>query len=507
MNLRTAIYIRVSTEEQVQEGFSVRGQTEKLKSYALLKEWEIYNIYSDEGISGKNIVDRPAINMLIDDIKNGKVNNVLVFRVDRLTRSTKNLIELVELFEDYNCTFNSLTESIDTDTPSGRMFLKIIGIFAEFERENLAVRLKLGFERKVKEGYTLASNNITYGYVRKKGEKIETVNQEEARIVKEIFELFVVENKSMTNIARALNGRNIKTKKGATWLTNKVKKILTNPTYIGKVRYSIENENRYFEADGHHEKIISEEMFLQAQEKIKTSKNHSKTKLPNEENYFCGFLVCSKCGMKFTTRWNSYERKSDGEKVKKLSYRCRSKSFPCDNIICGNAGTNHEKMEVAFINYINKIAEFTEIENIEVNNKNKENKKNEYLKSIETFEKKLINLSNKKKRLMEQYISEEIMFEGYREMVEVLNKKYEVLENETQRLKKELPDEIETDDITHEDIIKTLKENWGYLNNKEKMRFLQRFIKQIGITIQRTNGKSNIITIDKLEFNNVKVQS
>ena len=96
-NLSTGIYVRVSTEEQAQEGFSIRGQSEKLKTYALLKEWDIYNIYSDEGISGKNIIERPAINRLIEDIKKGHVNNVLVFKVDRLTRSTRNLIELVDL--------------------------------------------------------------------------------------------------------------------------------------------------------------------------------------------------------------------------------------------------------------------------------------------------------------------------------------------------------------------------------------------------------------------------
>ena len=113
MIMKTGIYVRVSTEEQAQEGFSIRGQTEKLKSYSLLKDWEIYNIYADEGISGKNIVDRPAINRLIEDVKNGNVNNVVVFKVDRLTRSIKNLMELVELFDKYNCAFNSLTDVID----------------------------------------------------------------------------------------------------------------------------------------------------------------------------------------------------------------------------------------------------------------------------------------------------------------------------------------------------------------------------------------------------------
>ena len=87
----------------------------------------------------------------------------------------------------------ALSESIDTETPSGRMFLKIIGIFAEFERENLISRVTLGFERKAREGYSLATYGASYGYDRKKGEKIQTINPLEAKIVREIFELYIVD--------------------------------------------------------------------------------------------------------------------------------------------------------------------------------------------------------------------------------------------------------------------------------------------------------------------------
>ncbi|MCL2096486.1 MAG: recombinase family protein [Oscillospiraceae bacterium] len=109
-SIKTGIYCRVSTEEQVQEGFSIRAQQEKLKDYLKVKCWELYDIYVDEGIYGKNIVDRPAINKLIDDINDGKVNNVLVFKVDRLTRNTKDLITLMETFNENNCAFNSLMD-------------------------------------------------------------------------------------------------------------------------------------------------------------------------------------------------------------------------------------------------------------------------------------------------------------------------------------------------------------------------------------------------------------
>jgi hypothetical protein len=123
---------------------------------------------------------------LIADISSGKVNNVLVYKIDRLTRSTKNLIELIELFNQHDCAFNSLNEAIDTSTATGRMFLKIVGIFAEFERENLAERLRLGFERKAREGHSLCTY-ASYGYDRKRGEKTQTVVPEEAEVVRRIF--------------------------------------------------------------------------------------------------------------------------------------------------------------------------------------------------------------------------------------------------------------------------------------------------------------------------------
>ena len=178
--METAIYVRVSTEEQAQEGYSIRAQEQKLKDFARIKDWSIYKIYMDEGISGKNITQRPAINEMLGDVRQGKVENVVVFKIDRLTRSMADLIYLVDLFNRHGCAFNSLMESIDTQTASGRMFLKIVGIFAEFERENLIERIQLGVERKVKEGYALCKNIASYGYDRPNGQKIQTMSCQSA---------------------------------------------------------------------------------------------------------------------------------------------------------------------------------------------------------------------------------------------------------------------------------------------------------------------------------------
>jgi len=500
--LHTAIYVRVSTDEQAKEGFSIRAQAEKLKAYALLKEWEIYDIYSDEGKSGKNIVERPDMNRLIEDIENGNVNNVLVFKVDRLTRSTKNLIELVELFEDNNCAFNSLTESIDTDTPSGRMFLKIIGIFAEFERENLVSRLKLGFERKVKEGYTLANYSLSYGYTKKKGQKVQKVQPEEAKIVKDIFSMYLDENKAMSRIAKILNEREIETKRhGKTWAATTIKAILTNPTYIGKVRYLGLDKDKYFEVDGRHEGIISEETFSLAQEKISNTKKTSRTKRPKEENYFCGILVCGLCGSKFTTHNYACKVDEHGEKQYRSSYRCNKKIYYNDGITCRSPGITHKKVEQAFAQYIEKINDFAEIEKIDLGNNSKKSKEQEQLEYIHICEDKLKKLQQRKKHVMEQYISEEITFENYKEMLKVFNEKYKRLEMEMQRAEKDMPIEEKSGSVLLEDIIFNLKENWDYLDNKERMLFLQRFIKKIVIRVEKESANSCIAKIEEVIFN------
>jgi site-specific DNA recombinase len=493
--MKTGIYVRVSTEDQAQEGFSIRAQIEKLKSYALLKDWEIYDIYSDEGISGKNIVARPAINRLIDDIKSGKVNNVLVFKVDRLTRSTKNLIELVDLFEENKCTFNSLTESIDTDTPSGRMFLKIIGIFAEFERENLISRVRLGYERKAREGYSLSSFGTSYGYDIKKGEKIQTINPTESKIVREIFEAYVNDNISMLAIAKNLTERGIKTKKGSSkWNKSTIRSMLENPNYIGKVRYGTQDKDRYFEADGQHEAIIDSDLFRLAHEKL--SKNHKNriTKVAKEDKYFCGVLYCGDCGLKFSTHQYRNIRK-DGSEFASSSYKCSGIHYDG----CKMPNIVHWKIEELFNEYVANINAL-EAKNAEIKNTDTADKKRLILEYIADCENKLKVHEERKKKVMGQYVGGDISFEEYRNLMDLSSEQCETLEKEIVKSTAEIPAENESK-ITRADIITDLTENWQRLTNKERMIFLQRFVKKIVIKAERIGERKSILSIaEPIEF-------
>ena len=346
--LGTGIYVRVSTEEQAQEGYSIRAQEEKLRDYARIKEWPVYKIYIDDGISGKNITDRPAVNEMIEDVKKGNVKNVLVFKIDRLTRSVADLISLVDLFNDHDCAFNSLTECIDTQSATGRMFIKILGIFAEFERENISERTRFGFERKAKEGYSLCSNTASYGYDRKKGEKIQTINQKEAVIVREIFHMFVDKHMSYYHIAKNLNDRNIATKGNSIWRARAIKDTLTNCNYKGYIRYAMDDEKRNFEIKGLHEPIISEELYNKTQVLISKMTVKVFKKHPKENSYFAGIIYCGICGNKMRVH-GKYKKDAEGNDIPNIAYICPNRAKK----ECTAISIRQAKIEQAFIEYIN----------------------------------------------------------------------------------------------------------------------------------------------------------
>ena len=474
--METGIYVRVSTEEQVKEGYSIRGQEQKLKDYARIKDWQIYDVYIDEGISGKNITARPEINRLIGDVKSGKVKNVLVFKIDRLTRSTSDLIYLVDVFNEYGCTFNSLMESIDTQTASGRMFLKIIGIFAEFERENIAERIILGRERKVNEGYTLCSYTASYGYDRPKGQKIQTIIDGEAEIVREIFSLYT-NGIAITEIARRLNMREIPTKQGSKWTTVGIRNILRNNNYMGDVRHHYQDTERSYTVKGQHEQIISQEVFDKAQHRLLKNVRISPRKQPKEENYFAGFLRCAKCGWKLQPH-NMYTKLTNGTLNFNGNYEC-SNNMVGD---CNASSMSAKNLEKAFCEYIERIADF-EVENI-VYIEAQEQKKQENKALIAKYEEKLSQIEAKIRESLDFYVNNTFTVEEYREVKKRLDKDKQTICAELERLN------IESEEVVDDrvEIAKSLRENWGQFSNVEKRMFLMRFVEKIVVENEKTGG-------------------
>ena len=490
--LETAIYVRVSTEEQAQEGFSIRAQEQKLRDYTRLKDWLVYKVYMDEGISGKNITDRPAINEMIEDIKKGHVKNVLVFKIDRLTRSTSDLISLVELFNKHDCAFNSLTESIDTQSATGRMFIRIIGTFAEFERKNISERARLGCERKVKEGYSLCTNTVSYGYDRKKGEKIQTINEAEAKIVKEIFHMFTDRRMSYHYIAKNLNSRNIPTKGKSIWWGRTIADTLTNCNYKGYVRYSTDDKKRYFETKGLHEPIISEELYNETQDLINKMSVKVYKKHPKESNYFAGIIFCSICGEKMLVR-GLYKKDKNGEQISHCHYFCPNRNKGD----CTAIGVSQPKIEQAFIQYINNVEDFSELDEIQL--AMKKEIKDQNLELIKDLKRQYDKLERRGKELVNSYIQGNIDIENYKLIKTGIDEEKKTVSGTIETIEAFVDEEIT---IKRENIIKDLKENWERLNNAEKRQFLINFIEKIEVINEKENGKREGSTrILNVEFN------
>lgn len=469
--VKTGIYLRVSTEEQAKEGFSINAQKEKLTSYANINDWEIYDFYIDDGISGKNITDRPSVKRLIEDVKSGKVNNVLIYKLDRLTRSVKDLINLIELFEEHNCSFNSVTEKLDTSNAVGRMFIKIIGIFAEFERENLAERVSFGYEQKTREGNYTNTNGVNgYDYIVGSGELV--VNEVEKDIVNRIFDLYL-EGTSMLKIAKKFNQEQVPTKRGGDWSQATIKSILTNPLYIGKIRYGVgkKNQNKAFKVDGTQECIIDEEKFYKTQEVMKKRKHYCNKKFPSEKAYFTMTLRCHKCGAKLHPKMS---KQANGDKIY-ITYYCNNKAVGR----CKCSGISHIKVLNAFEDYINNIKLKPRKDLLVSNNESK--KEENILKEIN-------KLNTKRKKLQSLFINEEITSNDYQDMIKIIEEKKEFLNNSLKDLKAPKQKEINLLDI--QDIITDFKKNWDYLNTSERNSFITQFIKKIDLDV--IDGKAII---------------
>ncbi len=241
-----AVYIRVSTEEQAQHGFSLAGQEEALQNYARALGYEIYRIYKDEGKSAKDIQHRPAMQELLRDAEAQRFGGIFIYKLDRFSRSLKDLILTIDKLKSWNIDFISLQDKIETASASGKLMFHIISAFAEFERNIIGERTLFGMERKTTEGGVVTKPPFGYQMVDKKLVP-DTVK---APLVRALFAQFLEENHSLTQLA-----------KGYGLSVNGLKKVLSNRTYLGEVKFAGRVK------PGTHEAILPSELFERVQDK------------------------------------------------------------------------------------------------------------------------------------------------------------------------------------------------------------------------------------------------
>lgn len=337
---KVALYVRVSTTSQLEEGYSIEEQKAKLESYCDIKDWHIYKVYTDGGFSGST-TERPALEQLIKDAQSKLFDTVLVYKLDRLSRSQKDTLYLIEdIFLKNNIEFVSLLENFDTSTPFGRAVIGLLSVFAQLEREQIKERMQLGKLGRAKSGKSMMWAKTSYGYNYNKDTGTMTVNEYEALAVKEIYASYLA-GMSITKLRDKINEEY---PKQPAWSYRTIRGILANPVYCGLNQY----KGQTFQ--GTHKAIISLDDFEQTQRELakrqQTAKELSNPRPFQAKYMLSGLAQCGYCHAplkvilgqkrKDGTRFKRYEcyqrhpRKTKGVTVYNDNQKCDSGYYDMD---------------------------------------------------------------------------------------------------------------------------------------------------------------------------------
>lgn len=445
----TALYIRVSTDFQFEEGYSVEAQQKKLEQWCQLKDIKKYEFYIDGGWSGSNI-DRPEMRRLIRDVSIGKLDKVVVYKLDRLSRSQRDTIFLLEdVFEPNNVSFVSISENFDTTTPYGKAIVGILSVFAQLERENIRERTRMGMYERVKEGKWMGGNVKPFGYDYDANQDI-LIPNEHAEEVKQIYDLYL-QGYSTTKLAQMF----------PVCSDRQITQILDRVTYLGKISYKGEI------IEGRHQPIIDQDTWNKVQ--IEREKRSNKS-IVMSQHLLTGMVYCGRCGAKY--RYQKW-----GKDSVKLYCYSQQKSKP--NLIkdpnCDNLRVNADELEHLIINDL-----FNMTDNLTASYDKKvlsDDKRNKRIYGIEVLENKAQMISNKIKKLYNLYAEsdDELLLETIKENQEELNRISKMIAAEKATLSV-------TDDIEQtNELLVNVRSLWDKISINDKRKILHAAIKKITI--------------------------
>ena len=342
--MRVIIYVRVSTAEQAQEGYSIGEQTERLAAFAGAMSWTVVRVCTDPGYSGAKM-NRPGLKELIRSVEAHETDKVLVYKLDRLSRSQKDTLYLIEdVFLKNGVDFVSMSENFDTASAFGRATIGILAVFAQLERETIKERMLLGKVGRAKDGYYTGKQILVgYDYI----DKLLVPNAYEAMLIRTIFDDFLA-GRPISTIAADLNAKGLY-HRGRQWYSQTVRRILSNRTYIGEVLY----QGVWYV--GRHDPIVERDVFDRAQ-RLLALRAESYTSSNNHVSPLTGFLWCGRCGAKYgRQRWMP---KNDG--TRKVCYMCYTKSKKCKSMVkapsCDNKNWETSELESIIFGEIRKLA-------------------------------------------------------------------------------------------------------------------------------------------------------
>lgn len=440
---RCAIYCRVSTQEQAEMGYSLDEQERLLREYCNRNNYEVYDCYSDRGISGKNITNRPAIQKLIKEAQENKFDIVLCWKINRLARNLLDILEMANLLDKYGVGIKSYSEPFETETASGKLQFNMMAAVGEFERQTIAQNVKMGMLARARDGKWNGGTVLGYDVVKneecskEKGQATKlAINPTEAETVKLIYKMYS-EGNGYKTIVNTINNEGYKTKKGNMFSVGTLKEILKNPVYIGKIRYNLRqewNEKRRRNinknpilVDGEHEPIIDLDTWEKVQYNLSQSKGKP-SRIYDGEYPLTGILRCPVCGAGMVISRTTNTNK-DGSKRRIAYYVCGAWKNK------GTAACRSNGVKVEEVNAVvyEKLTKFTSDEKlikdvIDAINKEIKEKVEPSQNQIEKLIKNKEDIEKKKEKTVELYEDGLINKEEFSARIKTLRGRQEELE-------------------------------------------------------------------------------
>lgn len=392
---KVAIYVRVSTQDQAEEGYSIEEQIDKLTKYCDIKDWYVYEVYKDPGFTGSTI-DRPGMQKLVRDSKQHKFDTVLVYKLDRLSRSQKDTLYLIEdVFAKYNVDFVSLSENFDTSTAFGKAMIGILSVFAQLEREQITERMQMGKVGRARSGKPMGWTRPPFGYTYEDGNYI--VDDFKELVVVNIYKEYL-SGTSITKLRDKLNEEG-HIGKDINWSYRAIRSILDNPVYAGFINFKGELY------EGKHKAIIEKEIFDKTQLELdirqKQAYAQNNNPRPFQGKYILsGLARCGYCGAPLESMLGNI--RNDGSRLKK--YQCANriiKKRPTvynDNKKCLSGFYHMSDLEDYVVNEVSKV----QINPKTILEKPEEKKED----NTEIFEKRIIAIEKSINKLSDLYMND-----------------------------------------------------------------------------------------------------
>lgn len=477
------IYIRVSTEDQAREGFSLGEQEEKLKQLCVFKEYQVYKVYQDAGISAKDMKHRPGFQQMMEDMRKGKINYIVAYKLDRVTRSVRDLEQLIEELEKYNCYLICERDDVNTSTANGRFFVRMLTVLSQLEIEVVSERTKFGMSGAIKAGHL--PGTCPLGYYRDK-DKVVKIDPNTKNIVRRIFNMYL-EGKSYYQISCILDEEKVLYPEHNKWTEAAVRTIINNRIYVGDY---VRNKTLKDESKEEVYTDVVAPIITRAEwEEIQIQKEKNMQSFSRDRVYiFFQKLICPKCGKLMLCKG------SGGKKKKYMYYNCSD----CHLYF------REDKIEEILLTFILSLVEYDEVvkkyfypilaEKEEVD--------------TESLDEQIKELNQQKERIKKVLISGMVKMEDfeldYKRIDDKLNdlekQKLENMEIDTEHfsLMKIMADrdfEIESR-LNSDSFVDDLKAEWNTKTKIEKQEFISKFIESMILEKDEENDSFKIVKIN-----------